>query len=68
MNAINQNENIEINNNVTQLIDVNRMKMSNTTETSIGQATNFRATVQNTKFSFVDSLLDVINREFFLKN
>jgi hypothetical protein len=68
MNAINQNENVELNRNVTQLIDVNRIKMSNTTETSIGQAKNFRATMQNTKFSFVDSLLDVINREFFLKN
>ena len=68
MNAIDQDEKDQINNGLTQLINIGKSKMSNSTDTPIAKARSLRATVKTSQFSFVDSLMDILNREFFLKN
>jgi hypothetical protein len=68
MNAIDQDEKDQLNNGLTQLFNIGKSKMSNSKDTSITKARSIRATVKTSQFSFVDSLMDIINREFFLKN
>ena len=67
MNAINQNEK-KLSNRMPDKIDTSKIKICNTAETPISQASNFRSTVQNAKFSFFDSLSEIINIDFFLRN
>lgn len=68
MNAIDQDEKDQLNNGLTQLINIGKSKMGNSNDTSFTKATILGATVKTSQFSFVDSLMDIINREFFLKN